>query len=242
MDEAIDKSIEEIIERARKEKEDIIKYIDSLVAYRLPEIIENSKRTNELCSNFASKLEIGFNPNQELKDLMELYTEKLNALKKDLEGFEINEENLLGNETSILEQAQEVVQLIEPAIEKVKTNFYISNQGAILKPYEQREKIQSKIKENEPKITDLKIQKAYLQGQLESTKNTKKREELERKIKWIDEDIRNYGEKILNLEIQKEYVLNQKNGERKPVDSQMVTDIKDKEPNGQEPDDDIIDK
>lgn len=241
MEDAREKSIKQIVERAKQDKEDIIEYIDALITYRLPEITENSGRVSELFADLASQLNIGFSSDEQIKDLMSLYAEKLIALKQDLEALEITEEVLMGKESLLLQQAQEVVELIEPALEKAKNNFYTANKNTLLESYKQREEIQSRIAENKAKIAELKIQKAYLQGQLDITKRKKKREELQRKIKEIDDEIQDYEGKVLNLEIQEKDISGPKKGEEKPVSIQPMENqvAEDKQHEGEEQDDGV---
>ena len=233
MEDSRERSIRLIIERAKQDKEDMIKYIDSIITYKLPEITNNSGRVSTLFTDLASDLDISFSPDEQIRDLIALYTEKLIALKQDLEKLEITEETLMGNESVLIKQAQDVIELLEPALEKAKNNFYNTNKNAFLKSYKQREEtrvanieetrisieeIRTSIMEKQAQITELKIQKAYIQGQLDITKRKKKRAELQKRIEEIDAEIQNYEGEILQLETQEKEISN-------PQDSKTETKV-----------------
>ena len=229
MEDSRERSIRLIIERAKQDKEDMIRYIDSIITYKLPEITNNSGRVSGLLTDLGSQLDLSFSSsNEQIRDLISLYTEKLIALKRDLEALEITEETLMGNESLLLKQAQDVIELLEPALEKAKNNFYNANKNAFLKSYKQTEEtraanieeartsmektrisiegIRASITEKQAQITELRIQKAYIQGQLDITKRRKKRAELQKRIEEIDTEIQNYEGEILKLETQEKEI------------------------------------
>ena len=234
MEDSRERSIRLIIERAKQDKEDMIRYIDSIITYKLPEITNNSGRVSGLLTDLGSQLDLSFSSsNEQIMDLISLYTEKLIALKRDLEALEITEETLMGNESLLLKQAQDVIELLEPALEKAKNNFYNANRNAFLKSYEQKEEtraasiketrvsieeIRSGIMEKQAQITELRIQKAYIQGQLDITKRRKKRAELQKRIEEIDTEIQNYEGEILQLETQEKEISS-------PQDSKTETKV-----------------
>ena len=194
-----DKSIEEIIGRAKNEKEMLLSTIEELLNVSIPQTSYDLSVASDFLKDLLA--EIGFNyiQDNDAQDILKLYTEKLTALKKDLEEFEINEESLLSDESSIINRAQEVVPLVEPALRQIKKRFYDLNKEGLIAEYNNKEENTKKIVEKQKEIKELEVKKAYLEGQLSNIKRKKTRLKIEEEINSINGQINSIESELEKL-------------------------------------------
>jgi len=181
-----EKSIDEIIERAKDERKRLLDTIDNLLKIKIPDTSYDLSIASEFLENLSKEMGLKYSKDSDAQDILRLYTEKLTALKKDLEEFIISEESLLSNGSSIINRAQEVVPLVEPALKQIKSRFYNLEIEKIMAEY--RTSKENERNKNE-EIKELEIKKAYIEGQLSIVKRKKERQNLENEIKSIDEQI-----------------------------------------------------
>ncbi len=157
-----EESIRKIIESAKQERDNLIQYIDLFISNILPATKEEISAEAKNFQALAKKINIPFqSPDENARNILDSYIEKLIPLKEQLASMQIDEDTLM--ESSLIEKTQEIIDLAQPSIGKVKRKFTDSSINNLLKSYEEKEEIKSK-------IFELKTKKEYLTGALDATK------------------------------------------------------------------------
>lgn len=191
MDLGVDKSINDILERAENEKAEILQKISFLLDERFPQILNDNLKQIESYDRIARKLNIGYEPNMDMQKFINAYINKLLHVKEELEALDLDEETIL--KESSIENAQEIVGLVDLAIEEAKSNFIISTEKEIGENYDKKIQVGQQIQE-------LELERMYLKGKLDVTKRKKEKSILEEKMSKIDESIRRLQEESKDLE------------------------------------------
>lgn len=187
----VDKSINDILERAENEKAEILQKISFLLDERFPQILNDNLKQIESYDRIARKLNIGYEPNMDMQKFINAYINKLLHVKEELEALDLDEETIL--KESSIENAQEIVGLVDLAIEEAKSNFIISTEKEIGENYDKKIQVGQQIQE-------LELERMYLKGKLDVTKRKKEKSILEEKMSKIDESIRRLQEESKDLE------------------------------------------
>lgn len=178
MDIGLEKSINNILENAEKEKYLLLGLIDYLLNNRFPTALESSNRTINAFCDIAKSMGVIIEPDESIQQIVELYTKKISELESTLNEKELTEEVLLGE--FFIEDAQKVFSLIEPALQEQNNNLINTLKRNMLEATKQREKIQ-----------ELEKRKAYLEGYLENAiwKKGKKYKTAKTELEEINEQI-----------------------------------------------------
>ncbi|MGN1299588.1 MAG: hypothetical protein ACI4UE_06385 [Candidatus Scatovivens sp.] len=196
------KSINEIIERAREEREKAINTIDFLLTYKVPSVFSNGKAIIENLTEISERLNINFQGNNDdIEELRSSCISTLNTLKEQLQSVELTEEKLLHSD--VIGNAYSMLEEISNKLEIIPDKIWEKNKSLILLSISEKETMQSE-KSNEElernKIekekAELEKQEMYLKGMLEVTLLGKKKKELEKRILEIKGKIQMLDDKL----------------------------------------------
>lgn len=185
MDSGIENSINGILERARYQIDNLLEQIDYFLKKRFSAALKDSQRNIEAFKKIAENIGIDIELDNSVYEKISSYVENLNILQSKLSQMNITEHEIL-NDFS-MEQTQEMLNLIEPALEEASTNLINLATSAISEGLKQK-------MEKERQIQELREKRAYLQGKLDNKKWKGK------KYKAIEEEIASIDEQIVNLE------------------------------------------
>lgn len=188
-----DEIVESFIERAEEEKNNLLIEIERLEKETLPIAGEDSINAAEAFTEIARQLNVNFEADTNVEEIISSYMSKLKILKTELEKLEINEGTLL--EETVIEKAQKVIPLIERSLLEAKSNLYNSSKINLLSVFKQKRSIESQ-------ITDLEKQKMYLQGRLENVWSRKKKREIQQEIEGLDVEIGLLKSKLTGLDFE----------------------------------------
>ena len=179
------KSINGILERARYQRDNLLEQIEYFLKKRFPTALKDSERNIEAFKKIAENMGINIELDNSVREMVLSNVDKLNVLKIRLNEMNLTEEEIL-NDFS-MEETQELLDLMEPALEEENTNLVNSAQEAILETMKQKS-------EREKQIQDLREKRAYWQGKLDSTRRRGK------KYRVIKEEIESIEKQISELE------------------------------------------
>ena len=179
------KSINGILERARYQRDNLLEQIEYFLKKRFPTALKDSERNIEAFKKIAENMGINIELDNSVREMVLSNVDKLNILKIRLNETNLTEEEIL-NDFS-MEETQELLDLMEPALEEENTNLVNSAQEAILETMKQKS-------EREKQIQDLREKRAYWQGKLDSTRRRGK------KYRVIKEEIESIEKQISELE------------------------------------------
>lgn len=218
----------EFIQRAEAERDNLLREIERLSTSALPGAKQDFENTFNTFIDMARQMNVPFSVDREMENVIEQYINNLLVLKTELENVEINEETLLGD--TVINKAQQIIPLIEPSISKARININNSNKNNLLESSKQKENIKSQ-------IANLKMQKMYLQGKLDSTWKKSEKIELAEKINSLDIEL-NALENQLSKLVFKEDVSIPRNNVGMPGIPQNTQIQAGQKQGGQEPNDD----
>ena len=218
----------EFIEMAEEERNSLLRYIHRLITVILPTARQELENATSIFTDMARQMDIPFNANRDMEGVIDEYTKRLIALNTELENLEISEEVLLKG--SVIDKAQEVVPLIEPSIAKAKTNLFNSNKNNFLNASKQKENVESK-------ISNLKIQRMYLQGKLDSTWKRSEKIKLGEEINSLDIELNSLENQLSKLVFKEDISIPRNNGGM-PAMPHNTQSQAGQEQDGQEPNDD----
>ena len=185
MDSGIENSINGILERARYQRDNLLEQIDYFLTNRFPAALKDSQRNIQAFKKIAENIGIDIELDNSVCEKISSYVENLNVLKSKLSQMNITEDEILTDFS--MEQTQEMLNLIEPALEEESTNLINLATSVISEALKQKS-------EKEKKIQELRGRRAYLQGKLDNKKWKGK------KYRAIEEEIGSIDEQIINLE------------------------------------------
>ena len=198
MDSGIENSINGILERARYQRDNLLEQIDYFLTIRFPMALKDSQKNIQAFKKIAESMGIDIELDNSVCEKISSYVENLNALKNKLREMDITEDEILTDFS--MEQTQEMLNLIEPALEEESTNLINLATSAISEDLKQK-------LEKEKKIQELRERRAYLQGKLDNKKwKGKKYRAIEEEITSIDEQIINIEKTSSNSNIFREWV------------------------------------
>ena len=168
------KSINGILERARYQRDNLLEQIEYFLKKRFPTALKDSERNIEAFKKIAENMGINIELDNSVREMVLSNVDKLNVLKIRLNEMNLTEEEIL-NDFS-MEETQELLDLMEPALEEENTNLVNSAQEAILETMKQKSE-----------------KRAYWQGKLDSTRRRGK------KYRVIKEEIESIEKQISEL-------------------------------------------
>lgn len=199
MDKGVKKSISDISQRVENERISLLEQIEYFLSKRFPSALKDSDITIESFRSISKSMGIDMNFDNSIQEMILSYTQKLNVLKENLNNME-----LTGNELpddSSMQEAQELLDLLDPALEEEKSNLISLLNTSITEGIKRIKQIQ-----------ELREKKAYLQGKLDNTIMKKRRTAIEQEI----EDINNEINELENISFEtttfKERITNIDNG------------------------------
>ena len=188
MDFGVEKSIEEIIDRAEEERASLLQDIDILLNNKLPDIKEEFARSSDVFKFIANNLELEFSINDEMSSLTDDYIQKLNDLKASLLNMKINETTILNKEGSIIEESQKIVPLMLGTFGKLRDRFYNANKENLLNAFKEKKEIKSEKDEGKDVESDEKYGDVSNNGEEIEKLNFKKQDYID-EIQRINTEI-----------------------------------------------------
>lgn len=194
----------ELIGRAEEERNNLLKEIERLITSVLPGVKQDFENTFDTFIDMARQMNIPFNVDRNMENVIEQYISNLLVLKAELENLKITEEGLLKG--TVIDKAQQIIPLIEPSILKARININNSNKNNLLESLKQKENVESK-------IANLKIKRMYLQGKLDSTWKRNEKIEFGQKIGEIDTELKLLENQLTEIKF-KEDTINSNNSKQ----------------------------
>lgn len=180
MDRGVKKSINDISQRVENERISLLEQIEYFLRQRFPSVIKDSSVTIDAFRDIAKSLGIHIDFHNTIEEIISSYTNRLEILKDNLGKMELTGDEL--PDDSSMREAQELLDLIEPALDEEKANLMNLLNASITEGINRTKQIQ-----------ELKERKAYLQGKLDNViiniMMKKQRTAIEEEIKSINAQI-----------------------------------------------------
>lgn len=175
-----DEIVKAFIERAEEERNNLLIEIERLEEQALPMAREDFINAAEAFTEIARQINVNFEADLNMEDIISTYMSKLKILRTELEKLEINGSTLL--EETVIEKAQRAIPLIERSLLEAKSNLYNSSKINLLSVFRQKQNIESQ-------IVALEKQKMYLQGRLDNVWSKKAKRKTQQEIEDLDAKI-----------------------------------------------------
>lgn len=182
LDFSTQKSINEMIERARNEKEKVLYLAEFLLNAKVPTVFKNIELTMQYLNEISTKLEINSVIDEDYMKLEKACIEALNRIKSQLEKIEMTEEEIL--ETDVINSSYSALESISKKLDELPTKLLEKGKNSILEEVTEKENVKAKAMEKikkeekeilekkgkiEEEINELEKQKMFLKGKLESS-------------------------------------------------------------------------
>lgn len=224
-----DEIVKTFIERAEGERNNLLMEIERLEKETLPMAGEDSINAAEAFTEIARQLNINFEADTNVEEIISSYMSKLKILKTELKKLEINEGTLL--EDTVIEKAQKVIPLIERSLLEAKSNLYNSSEINLLSVFRQKQKIESQ-------IVDLEKKKMYLQGKLDNVWSRKTKRKTQEEIEKLDAQIASLKSELTGLDFEENMTFIDYSSVENNVQHQEDKKLKTNNMEGQEQEDD----
>ena len=219
----------EFIQRAEVERDNLLKEIERLITSVLPGAKKDFENTFSTFIDMARQMNVPFSVMKNAKESeIDQTITNLVALKEKLENLEITEETLLNG--TVMDTVQQKIPLVEPLILETKIKINNSCKERFSESLKQKENIKSK-------ISNLKIQRMYLQGKLDSTWKKSEKTELGDKINSLDIELNSLENQLSKLVFKEDISIPRNNGGM-PAMPHNTQSQAGQEQDGQEPEDD----
>lgn len=195
------KSIDEMLERAREEREKVLHLVDFFLETRVPNAFLNINLAIEHLNEINAKLGINFQiSKEEFMKLKEMCIKSLKEIQEELENIKLTEEELLG--TDVIEKSSKSLEEISNLLDIMPVKLLEKGKTIIFEGMKEKEEDKKLKAEEDAKLLEEKEKKE----QEERKKQREKQELRQQKLKEQEDEKNKIKEEIMELEKQKMYL------------------------------------
>lgn len=191
------KSINDILQRAKEERNKAINTINFLLNYKIPSVFLSSQNIQNSLNDISDLLNINLESNENIEELKNSFISKLNLLKQQLQDIEITEEEVLSS--TVIGDSYTLLREISQKLDVIPGKILANGKNQIISQVSKNTEFEKNQNDIKSKKIELEKQEMYLKGMLEATILPKKKKELEEKIIQVRIQIENLDKKLTDI-------------------------------------------